>query len=266
MKKITLLSLLLVASTAIFAIGNPTVYTGVAAWNTATSSGTVCLDNFDDLSNSNPDNKLSYARPIAADPNNYAFVVESRSANPLNELLSVVATTVELEPIYIKNTGRNNINFFGGLFHNVSPLGNSGTDSLKITIDNYVYRYKPVTGTTFVGFIFPTGFTEVKIESMATNSANRCPAISRVIWGSNLVPTNINEQKKPVVIFPNPTTEGITVNATGTLSILSTAGQLVVSQAVTEGSYVSLSAIPKGLYVVKIETATASLQEKLIKK
>lgn len=270
MKKIILLlTSLLFVSTYSFAISPPTtIRTGVAAYNADLGAVGVtnCLDNFDDLTNTS-NAFLSYARPIVADPNNYAFVVESRSTNALNDLLGVVATSAELEPIYIRNTGRNNINYFGGLFHNVSPLGNSGTDSLKITFDNsYVYRYKPTPGTTFVGFIFSEGFSEVKIESMATNSANRCPAISRVIWGSNLIPTSINEPVKPVVIFPNPTADGITVNATGTVSVLSTAGQILVNQAVTKGSYVSLSGIPNGLYIVKIETATGSVQDKLIKK
>lgn len=266
MKKFTpvLMSMLLLVSTAIFAINPPTVISGLAAWNTATSSGTICLDNFTELTNSS-NVFLSYARPITVDPNGYAFDVESRSANPLKEWNGAVATSAELEPIYLKNTGRSNINFFGGYFYNVTTAGNQYQDSLKITIDDYVYIYRPSPNSTFVGFVFTEGFTEVKIESWSDNALAKCPAVSRVYWGSNL-PTGIAEQTTQAVIYPNPTADGININTTGTVSIFSTTGQMLLSEEVTENTYLPLTGLVKGVYIVKIETATGVQQEKLIKK
>jgi len=67
-------------------------------------------------------------------------------------------------------------------------------------------------------------------------------------------------------LSPNPTTDGVTVMAEGKLTITSTLGQLLLSQSVKKNSYISLSNLPEGLYIVTIQSASGSLQQKLVKK
>lgn len=245
------------------AINPPQVYTSAFNINTNFGLGTYVNDNFDDISNTATAN-LSYSRPVPTDANGYAYVVESRSSNAINDLLGALATSTS-EAIYIRNTGTGNINMVGGYFGEVSTEGNKitpSTNNIRITVDNYQYEYKSTFESTLIGFIFPTAFTEVKIESLNGN----CPAISRLYWGSSLPATATNNYKKEVLLFPNPTTDGITLMAEGKLTITSTLGQVLLSQSVKNNSYVSLSNLPKGMYIVTIESPTGSLQQKLVKK
>lgn len=243
-------------------IATPVFWTSAYNINTAFGAGTYCLDNLADLVYSASYNYLSYDRPVPSDANGYAYVIESRTANNLHELLGGVATSVVSEAIYIRNTGTGNINMFAGWFGNVTVDGNKfDGNGIRITIDDYVYNFNPNYESTYIGFVFPESFTEVKIES----TSGYCPAISKIYWGSSLT-TGVSETTKQVVISPNPTVDGITVNAEGTVSIFSTAGQLLMSEEVTVNAYLPLAGLNKGLYIVRIETSEGVLQEKLIKK
>jgi hypothetical protein len=264
-KKFTLilLSFLGLFSTVhIWAINPPQIYTSNYNINTALAAGTYVNDNFDDMTNTSASN-LSYTRPVPADANGYAYVIESRSSNALNDLLGGLATSAS-EAIYIRNTGTGNINMVGGYFGEVSTGGNKvtpSTNNIKITVDDYVYEYKSTLESTIICFVFPSAFTEVKIESLNGN----CPALSRLYWGSSLS-TDIKEVTKSFAIYPNPTTDGVTISVAGTVSIYSTMGQLLLTEEVLEGEYLSLSALTPGSYVLKLVNNNGVFEQLIIKK
>jgi hypothetical protein len=69
-------------------------------------------------------------------------------------------------------------------------------------------------------------------------------------------------------IYPNPATNGFYIRgleASSLVRVLDLNGKTVLTQNVTTNTYVSIDALPSGLYVVKINTSTGTLVRKLIK-
>jgi hypothetical protein len=62
-------------------------------------------------------------------------------------------------------------------------------------------------------------------------------------------------------LFPNPATDKVTVNTngTGTLEILNTVGQVVITQQSTETNEINISKLSKGVYTVKFNGASQKL-------
>jgi len=68
-----------------------------------------------------------------------------------------------------------------------------------------------------------------------------------------------------LLIYPNPATVGFTINAGEQLtdiSISDTSGRLIISQQITGKSYINITSLQKGVYVVKAN----GLVGKLVKK
>ncbi len=245
-------------------IATPAIQTGASAINTAFAAGTYALDNLNEITASSTA-LMAYPRIASLQTTpagGFEYTIESRSTNLLNPLLKGLATSVVSEPIYIRNTGTGNVNMVAGYFGCVDAAGTKRVGNIRITVDDYVYEYSSTLESTIRGFVFPEAFTEVKIESLD----NYCPAISRIYWGSSLPATSVPEATKRVIISPNPTTDGIIVNADGIASIYALNGQEILSQAVSQGAYISLSNLSAGLYILKVISDTGVLQEKLIKK
>jgi len=67
-------------------------------------------------------------------------------------------------------------------------------------------------------------------------------------------------------LYPNPATSQIYVSKPGTMAIYSVTGQLVFSQLVAnKTTAININQLKSGVYIVKLNTATGVLTEKLIK-
>jgi hypothetical protein len=69
-------------------------------------------------------------------------------------------------------------------------------------------------------------------------------------------------------LYPNPVSDGFRIGGVrepATLTLIDVNGAIVLSQAVNDGEYVSVSSLAKGLYVVKLQTGNGTLERKLIK-
>ena len=76
----------------------------------------------------------------------------------------------------------------------------------------------------------------------------------------------MNETAIPrFVIYPNPTTDGFTLDAgaqTIPVSIYDLSGALVLSQQITGKSYINISSLQQGVYVVKADGMVGKLVKK----
>lgn len=232
--------------------GDPVIYTNEAAF-LGDVGADYYLNNFDDMLYSHTWSYTLFSRSSGS----YSF--NCTTAVDFYELTGAISTLGQ--PIVITNTGTP-VRAFGGYFYNVGDYDTYVTGQITVTVGTYTYTYLPSSTTSFIGFIFPSTFTSASVASF---SSSQYPVISKLYW-SALTTGVENAIGDGAVLYPNPTTDGITVNVEGTISVYSTAGQLVVSQDVTKGAYVSLSGLPKGEYVVNIKSANGNLQEKLIKK
>jgi hypothetical protein len=71
--------------------------------------------------------------------------------------------------------------------------------------------------------------------------------------------------KETLSLYPNPTTNGFTINAGNQKSILSIydlSGSLVMSNQITGASYIDISSFPLGVYMVKVNGLVAKLIKK----
>jgi len=229
----------------------PIIYTDEAAFLAAIGSN-YFVDNLNDMSISN----FNLDTYITRTSGSYSLEIDASSV--LQELNGAL-TSSSPDPLFLINKGIA-VRSFGGYFYNANYSFAYSSGGIKFTFGTYTYTYTPTNTTSFIGFIFPSSFTEVDIAS----TVGYMPVINRYYWSSTA--TDIKETKNNVIFYPNPTTDGVNVNVVGTILVYNTAGQLAITQAVTEGSYVSLGTLPKGLYIVKIKSELGVLEEKLIKK
>ena len=73
-----------------------------------------------------------------------------------------------------------------------------------------------------------------------------------------------------IQIYPNPATDGFTINGITNektkLTLTNMNGMIVLSQTISIDEYISVSSLPAGVYLLKIDTPNGSVVEKLIKK
>ena len=85
------------------------------------------------------------------------------------------------------------------------------------------------------------------------------------MWGAGVS----REEVDLLSIYPNPATDGFSVsglNAISTLSVLDLNGKTLLTQQVSANDYISISSLPKGLYVLKISNSKNEfINKKLIK-
>ena len=70
-------------------------------------------------------------------------------------------------------------------------------------------------------------------------------------------------------LYPNPAIDAFQINGVEglvTLRLLDINGRLLLAKKVTDNESVSVSSLPKGLYIVKLITADGTLERKVIKK
>jgi len=86
-----------------------------------------------------------------------------------------------------------------------------------------------------------------------------------------MAPDGLNELtgKQNILLYPNPVRDGCTINTgenPAMVSLYSLAGVLLMSRQVTDKSYLDMSGLPAGQYIVKINTSNGIVEKKLIKK
>jgi hypothetical protein len=72
-----------------------------------------------------------------------------------------------------------------------------------------------------------------------------------------------------ISIYPNPTTESFRVNGLArpsTLSVLDLTGKLMFTKVISSNEPISINSLPKGIYLVKINSGNAQISQKLVKK
>jgi len=83
-------------------------------------------------------------------------------------------------------------------------------------------------------------------------------------------PTGINNiNANSYSIYPNPATDGFYIGLDGknaSVSIFNLNGMLVMSRSAVDKSLISISTLPRGMYIVKIKTEGNTIERKLIKK
>jgi len=78
----------------------------------------------------------------------------------------------------------------------------------------------------------------------------------------------ISELKEKVNIYPNPATNAFGIrgfDGFATIKLTDLNGKILLSKEITCNKNVSISSLPKGLYIVKIATTEGSIEKKLLK-
>ncbi|MDD3321811.1 MAG: beta-propeller fold lactonase family protein [Paludibacter sp.] len=124
-------------------------------------------------------------------------------------------------------------------------------------------------------FLFAAGETSGKLSNYKINKVTGVlDSIGAYTIGSNpswvrclntSITSSYNPEKNQTLFYPNPTNKGIYVNTSGDISVFSISGQKLLRQKMDGNSYLALSEFKNGVYIVKIETALNTFQEKLIK-
>ena len=124
-------------------------------------------------------------------------------------------------------------------------------------------------------FLFAAGETSGKLSYYKVNYDTGIPdSIGAYNIGSNpswvrclntTLTSDYTPEKKQSVWFPNPTNNGIQIFITGNVSIYSMTGQEIINEKVIANSFLSLSNLQKGTYIVKIKSGRFLSQEKLLK-
>lgn len=76
------------------------------------------------------------------------------------------------------------------------------------------------------------------------------------------------DEDEPISIFPNPTSETISVNGfenTAQLTVLNLNGVQLLSKEISNGEEINLSFLPKSIYILKIETDKGLITKKIVK-
>lgn len=71
-----------------------------------------------------------------------------------------------------------------------------------------------------------------------------------------------------LILYPNPVTHGFQVNGIKGLSILRLSdinGKVLLTKEVNNNEYISVSSLPKGMYIVKISSEGKEMEQKIIK-
>ena len=113
-----------------------------------------------------------------------------------------------------------------------------------------------VSGTTANDYTIPVVYTVVAEDGTTTQNWTVSVAIATAIGTINETAINM---------YPNPTIDGFYINVsddTTTLSIFDLGGRLVLTQKITGKTYIDVSALQPGIYIVKAN----GLTEKLVKK
>jgi len=236
-------------------VGIPIIYTNEAAFLAAIGSD-YFLDNYPDCVSGGMTDSLF--RNSGA----YNYVMTVTALDSLYNLNNGISTLYTLDSILITNTGKA-IRGFGGYFYNTNENLAFASGDMRITVGDYSHTFTPADSLTFIGFVFTNPISSFYI---ANTSASLWVSLDHLYMADASTPASIKNVSKATTIYPNPTSDGIYVNATGTVSIFSADGQKILSNKISGNTYLPLTNLQKGVYVVEIETKAGISQEKLIKK
>ena len=137
----------------------------------------------------------------------------------------------------------------------------------RTSITNDVPTTVSATGHQYIDLTGLTPNTSYSVSAYATNKAGT--AYSRFSFTTS-VSTGINETvASSLSLYPNPTTDGFYVNASdnlSTLSIYNLNGASVLSKQIQGQTYVDVTSLNAGIYIVKIVTPEGTVTKKLTKK
>lgn len=132
----------------------------------------------------------------------------------------------------------------------------NGTDVASITIDT-LSSAKKYARIYFLSYGWWTGHTHQVDYVLITQQ-------------KNFTNTKINDAiKKEVSIYPNPVNNEFFVNGIegkAQLDVLDLTGKIIFSKQITTTESIPASSLTQGVYLVKISTASGSVEKKLIKK
>jgi hypothetical protein len=164
----------------------------------------------------------------------------------------------------------------------------SGNDSALVSVNLkksgtaigwYSATLYAASGWTYVTIPIANGTIPDSVVVSAQSSYYGDSAISYV--GSTLILDNIEfksqslasifnaKADKSVNIYPNPASDAIQISgltANAAIEISDVNGKLFLSKKVNPAEMVSLSTLPLGVYLVKIDTGSAVVERKLVKK
>jgi len=169
---------------------------------------------------------------------------------------SITATTA---------TGNGNITSLGVPNPTAYGVCWSTTSGAETATGNYVNNGSASGAGAFTASI--TGLnanTTYHVRAFATNTAgtsygNEVSFTTSISTGLDVASTNA------LSLYPNPATDGFTIQAgekATTVSIYNLSGSLVLSQQIIGKSYINISSLQQGIYVVKVD----GLVGKLVKK
>jgi hypothetical protein len=98
---------------------------------------------------------------------------------------------------------------------------------------------------------------------------NRTYAASDEVARWKAIPTGMNTlDADKLSLYPNPATDGFYIDTkynSTTVSIYDLSGTLVLAKSVTGKTYIDITALPQGIYIVKINTENGVAEKKLVK-
>jgi hypothetical protein len=167
---------------------------------------------------------------------------------------------------------------------NHAPLANAGTDQTvnagtAVTLNGSASSDPDGNPLTYLWTV-PAGITlssntVSKPNFTAPNVTADTPYTFSLVVSDgklNSVADNIVVLVKKVVanvtVYPNPFTDGFQISGlvgTGTLTLTNTRGKVSFKKVVTGNEYVSVGNLPKGTYILKIVTSSATYTIKVIK-
>ena len=89
-------------------------------------------------------------------------------------------------------------------------------------------------------------------------------SITNSVTGLNVLKNNDN-----LIMYPNPATDGFYLNTgekTCIVTIYNLSGVMTYKKQITKNEYINISELPKGVYLVKIETPEGTVDNKLVRK
>src|SRR5574343_422279 len=101
-------------------------------------------------------------------------------------------------------------------------------------------------------------------------SSNNAGCLSNFGFYKSPFSVSLNEmnQEESISIYPNPTSETLTINGldnSALLTVLSLNGIQLLSKQISNGEEVDLSFLPKSIYILKIETSKGVITKRIVK-
>jgi hypothetical protein len=135
------------------------------------------------------------------------------------------------------------------------------------------------TTVSINNMLVPQGYREMGTNNMISQIVETSynPELSSwttsksiLLYYSNYIDAGIPSLNSlKISIYPNPTTESFRVNGLArpsTLSVLDLTGKLMFTKVISSNEPISINSLPKGIYLVKINSGNVQISQKLVKK